>query len=755
MLTEHSANRESADDPGPYASRVTGEAGAHDAMSDQDTFFTTVELATSGICRLDSGGRVLYVNPALCQFVGYPREEMLARSFQDIMHPDDVAEHEARFRHLLAGEISAYHLEQRFHRRDGAVVWARVNITVRPGASSVSPFAAIATVEDITEYKRLEGELRATNERLTLEVSESRQEANDTTAAFEAISDFVIVTDKSGRVRRVNRAVRDFFTEPQVTIEEGRQRLGLTDVQGKPFAPEQMVSSRVLHGETITGDQAVDMMAHTADGRELLFNISGAPVRDSHGETAGAILVLRDVTERRRLEQRTQEALDALLEMAKTLVAPPADLSFMPLPFGNGAALSTLNPVAQRLAELASRVLGCQRIGIVELEQGSDIMHPVALVGLTPRQTAYWCAGLEGQSMTTFGGADNMRHLSDGKPVLLDLNREPIRNVARGGPVALAVPLRLDDQLLGALALGYKQEPHHYTDEEMRLAGAFGQLAALVIERERLLREREEARANALALQEANRRMDAFLGIAGHELRTPLTALLANVQLLEQRLARVSLDSATATDLASQLQMVIRLLGKMESQGKRLNRLVSDLVDASRVQAGKLELEMQPHDLLSIVREMVEEQRQANPDRVITLTMPDNMRVPVTVDIDRVGQVVTNYLTNALKYSREDQPVAVDVRVEGNTARVTVQDEGPGLPPEEHSRVWELFHRAPNVEVQSGSGVGLGLGLHICKTIIKRHNGEVGVTSAVGKGSNFWFTLHLDTETGEGLATHT
>lgn len=752
MLTEHSGNRETADDPGSYASGVAGEARAHNAVSDQDTFFSTVELATSGICRVDSGGRFLYVNPALCQFVGYSREEMLEQSFQDIIHPDDLAEHQARFRHLLAGETSAYHLEQRFHRRDGSVVWARVNVAVRPVASGVSPYAAIATFEDITEYKQLEGELRATNERLALDVSESRQEANDTTAAFEAISDLVIVTDKAGNVRRVNRAVRGSM-KPHLTIEEGRQSLGLTDIQGKPFAPERMVSTRVLRGETITGNQAVDMMAHTADGRELLFNVSGAPVRDSEGEIVGGILVLRDVTERRRLEQRTQEALDALLEMARTLVSPPPNLSATPLPKDCTLALPALNPVAQRLAELASRVLGCQRIGIVALDQGSDIMHPAALVGLTPRQTTYWCAGLEGQSMARFGGADNMRRLSEGKPVLLDLNQQPIRSVARGGPVALAVPLRLDDQLLGALALGYEQEPHHYTDEEMRLAGAFGQLAALVIERERLLREREEARANTLALQEANRRMDEFLGIAGHELRTPLTALLANAQVLEQRLARVSLDSATAADLANQLRMVVRLLGKMGGQGKRLNRLVSDLVDASRVQAGKLELDLQPHDLLSIVREMVEEQRQANPDRVIDLTMPENMRIPVMVDIDRVGQVVTNYLTNALKYSREDQPVVVDARVEGNTARVTVQDEGPGLPPEEQSRIWELFHRAPNVEVQSGSGVGLGLGLHICKTIIERHNGQVGVASAVGKGSDFWFTLPLNTEAGEGHAT--
>jgi signal transduction histidine kinase len=104
---------------------------------------------------------------------------------------------------------------------------------------------------------------------------------------------------------------------------------------------------------------------------------------------------------------------------------------------------------------------------------------------------------------------------------------------------------------------------------------------------------------------------------------------------------------------------------------------------------------------------------------------------------------VTNYLTNALKYSPTEQPVVVGLDVAGQEARVWVRDQGPGLPPEEQARIWERFHRVKGIEVQSGTGVGLGLGLHICQTIIERHQGQVGVESSPGQGSTFWFTLPL------------
>jgi signal transduction histidine kinase len=180
-----------------------------------------------------------------------------------------------------------------------------------------------------------------------------------------------------------------------------------------------------------------------------------------------------------------------------------------------------------------------------------------------------------------------------------------------------------------------------------------------------------------------------------------------------------------------------------ERQEERMDQLVNDLLDVSRVRAGKLELHLESTDLVGIVRETVGEIRRIHPDRMIQLTFPEEGQVPVRVDPFRLGQVLTNYLTNALKYSAADRPVAVDLAVEGQEARVAVRDEGPGIPAREQERIWERFHRVKGIEVQNGIGVGLGLGLPICRAIIEQHQGQTGVQSAPGHGSTFWFSLPL------------
>jgi signal transduction histidine kinase len=168
-------------------------------------------------------------------------------------------------------------------------------------------------------------------------------------------------------------------------------------------------------------------------------------------------------------------------------------------------------------------------------------------------------------------------------------------------------------------------------------------------------------------------------------------------------------------------------------------RLVNDLVDAARILASKLEIYPAPCDLAEIVWEAVTEQRAVRPERMICLHMPDGQPALVEADADRIGQVVTNYLTNALKYSPDDCPVEVTLAVEGDTARiarVSVRDEGPGIPHDEQARVWERGHRIPDIKPFS-EGVGLGLGLHISREIVQRPGGHAGVQSEPGKGSTF------------------
>ncbi len=261
--------------------------------------------------------------------------------------------------------------------------------------------------------------------------------------------------------------------------------------------------------------------------------------------------------------------------------------------------------------------------------------------------------------------------------------------------------------------------------------------------RRRAVRAYARSQARELALRETNARTDEFLSIAGHELRTPLTSLKMALQLSERRLQRLAKrDQISTAELRDQIASVAELLDTAKHQVDAQNRLVGDLLDVTRVRTGKLEFHVERCDLATIVRDATTTLRLAWPERVIDLDVPEG-EAPVSVDAQRIEQVVTNYLTNALKYSAPDAPVAVSLRVKEHEARVAVHDRGAGLTREQQQHVWERFHRVPGVKQQSGSGAGLGLGLYICRGIIERHGGRVGLESIPGKGSTFDFTLPL------------
>ena len=592
--------------------------------------------------------------------------------------------------------------------------------------------------QDFTERNRLEEALRQSERRAAAHASELE-------AIFEAMTDALYVYDGEGRILRHNSTARqllgldaqpDFASLPFCARAH---RYVPLDAHGQPLPGEHLPVYRLLRGEVLTSAQAADVRIQTLDGYERAVSITGRPLRDAGDAITGAIAIMRDVTEQRRLEQHTRNALDALVAMAETLVQAPAA--------AYGDAASVAHPAARRLAELTRRVLECRQVSIVAVEPTTAEMTPITLVGLAPEQEQQWYANLEEHPrLAERFPPDVVVALEAGEPVVLEDRYPPLTIWQQLTPerASLLVPMRISETLVGLLRVDSDAQGKEYAcTHRQALIRAVARLGALVLERERLLREREEAYVRELALREATAQMDTFLGMAGHELKTPLTSIKLALQLTERRLQqRVQHQEETAKEIVPFME----LMQRAEHHADRLDRLVNDLLDVSRVQAGKLDLRLERHDLAAIVREAVEEQRQADPEHSLLLQLPVDRSVLVLADADRVGQVVTNYLTNALKYSPANRPVTVCLEGAGHQARVWVRDEGPGIPLEEQERIWERFHRVKGIEVQSGSGIGLGMGLYICRTIIERHQGQVGAESAPGRGSTFWFTVPLATE---------
>jgi len=561
-------------------------------------------------------------------------------------------------------------------------------------------------------------------------------------AIFESITDGVFVFNQEGHIIRINMAFRellgihtrpDYFSHPP---DDQRTFFTLSDEQDHPLPYEQWPQSRILRGESLKGLTAMDVLVHTIDGREILMNVNGAPVYRQDSKLVGGVVICRDITERRQLETYTQNALHALLEMAQTLIQ------------GNDETEDTasMHTVGQRLVELTSRVLNCKRVGIISMMSETERLLPVAVIGLAPEQEYLWWSRIPELYLVDMVDAPRLARIRNGEVVRLDASyHEDDEQYEHYGPKnSLLAPMTIGKKVVGLLSLDYVDDKHTYTDDDMVLASAVAKLATLVIERERLLRERSEAQANEIALSEANQRMNEFLGIASHELKTPITTIKGSTQLLERRLKKMmDLETVTGEERARLQDEAQDLLRRTNTQVNRLTRLINDLLDVSRIQAHKIEPHMERVNIVSVLQDIVQEQSTNAADRTITLSLPAEPNVSVFADVDRIEQVFTNYISNALKYSASDKPVEVSLRIQGHDACVSVRDEGPGLPEQEQDRVFERFYRVKGLEVRSGSGVGLGLGLYICKTIIELHNGRVGVESKVGKGSTFWFSLPL------------
>jgi len=580
---------------------------------------------------------------------------------------------------------------------------------------------------------------------------EAAARANELEAIFETMTDSIFVFDSNGRMLRMNAAARILFALDQPPehysrlIQEHRLNFAPLDEHGRPLPEEQWPLYHVLKGETLTSANAQDVRLRSRDGAEYLLNISGAPMRNKAGEIIGALCICRDVTERRQLEKRTQSTLNALLAMAEALVLVPDSSNIVTGQLTSATIerppQTSIHRIAHRIAELTCSVLGCQRVSISAVDPETEILRSIAVVGLSPELEAQWWAEQHQQQARLGEGLppELLSRLQANEVFLIDMTEPPFN--AAPNPysiqVVLNAPMSVGDQIVGVLSLDYGGAEHEYSQEEIALAKAVARLAALVIERERLLRERAEARATELALREANRRMDDFLGMTSHELKTPLTSIKGNTQLTVRQL-RNSLQN---------IEKMQHMLESTERQVKLLDRLVDDLLDISRTRTNQLELHVTSCNIAALVHEAVEEQRQAWPNRSITLNVLTEPVDTISADSDRIKQVIMNYLTNALKYSANDRPVYVTVRKEAEQVCVAVKDEGVGLSPDEQAHIWERFHRASGVEVQSTSQtsmMGLGLGLYICKAIIDQHHGRVGVDSTPGMGSTFWFTLTPD-----------
>lgn len=299
------------------------------------------------------------------------------------------------------------------------------------------------------------------------------------------------------------------------------------------------------------------------------------------------------------------------------------------------------------------------------------------------------------------------------------------------------IPLQIGENVVGVVRLLMEGRIHHFPIERPRAGGAqyhrtaffwtFFDQAASMIERARLHRETMEV--------ELLRRTDALrsslLSSVSHDLRTPLSSIKASASSLLQE--DVQWDEEARRSFATTI----------EHQADRLNRLVGNLLDMSRIEGGALKPEKEWYPLDELLQDVLNHMQGILQGRNVRLSLPDHLP-PVELDYLQIDQVVTNLLENAIRYTPANTPIEISARVTNGQIEVSIADHGPGIPPFELTRIFDKFYRVSGTLRKNTSIMGSGLGLAVCRGLIEAHGGHIWAENRPEGGAVFRFTLPME-----------
>ncbi|HEX6289157.1 MAG TPA: response regulator [Herpetosiphonaceae bacterium] len=540
----------------------------------------------------------------------------------------------------------------------------------------------------------------------------------------------------------------------------------------EPLRPNEGLPGRALHQERIivVGDLPADtpFRIHTGMGVAAPRSLATVPLR--YGKQLLGVLVIASV-------QRLEDADIQLLNLTGSQLATA---------ISNVRAFEEAQHIADQLAEnnaYLARLLEAsdtlQDIGR-ELVVQSDLQTLLELVCRETRRllrgdytavatladasgATRWAA-IDGAASSTFRNTIFPPHsgtagrvIDTAGPIVIQHFGEnpafppeefPI-HVAEGMKSSLAVPLFRKETPVGALIIGYRTE-HEITDAEIELATALASYASIAIENARLLselqRERDlaELRAHELAeknkeVERANRLKSEFVANMSHELRTPLNSILALSQILLDRL-----DGELNEEQDKQVRII-------ERNGQNLLRLINDILDLSKIEAGRIDLvpsSFKISDVISAVQNTVAP-LVLDKGLQLQVELPPDLPICYT-DENKLKQILLNLLSNAAKFTERG---GVTVRVtkgrevgtstnddaQGSWITIEVQDTGIGIAPEDQATVWEEFRQIDGSLARQYEGTGLGLA--IVRRLVQLMGGEIELSSAVGQGSTFRFSL--------------
>jgi PAS domain S-box-containing protein len=518
------------------------------------------------------------------------------------------------------------------------------------------------------------------------------------TAIVESSDDGIISKNLEGIITSWNTGARRIFgyTEEETIGKHISLLIPETLLQ-----EEDMIISNIRSGKKIDHYETTRM---AKDGREIPISLTISPVKDSLGRIIGASKIARDISERLNAEQVINQSLyrlNTLNSIGKAI-------------FENLDVQSVLQKVTDATTKLTGAAFGAFFYNTLD-EHGESYM--LFTLSGAPRE-AFEQFGMPRNTdvfRATFLGEGVVRSADITKDPRYGHNA-PHKGMPKGHlPVVsyLAVPVTSNSgAVIGGLFFGHP-DAGVFTEEHEDLVSSIVLQAAIAIDNSKLFEE-----VKALSAKK-----DEFIALASHELKTPLTTIKGYLQVVER----------------SEKEPVSKLfINKTLNQVEKLNALVSDLLDVSRIEAGKLRLDKMDFDLRELLLEIIESLQYTNKTHRV-MYHDDEQPVEIRADRQRLEQALLNLLTNAIKYSPKADHIEVWLETTDGEVTVKIKDMGIGLSDAQQKKLFTRFYRAEGaVRI-----AGLGLGLYLTKDIIDRHQGRIGVSSEPGKGSTFFFSLPI------------
>ena len=594
-------------------------------------------------------------------------------------------------------------VEYRVRHKDGRIVRVEDNALLLWNSNGELA-RVVGAVVDITERKRVEQTLRASEEQLRLALSAGAMATWD----WNVSSDEITWNDEHFRMLgyEVGALTPSYQAWADRIHPEDR------------VATEKLVRTSVQKG----GDYRSEFRALRPDGTIRWIEARGRVEHGSAQEPVRQYGVMLDVTERKTTEealaaanQRLSRDLDALMRLH--------ELSIQSVREGD------ISAVLDEMVETAIAITRADMGNIQLLDPASRTLRVVAHRGHEQSWLDFFASVPEGQGATC-GTAMNRGE----RIIVEDVTQSPVFV----GTPALEVQLRAgvravqstplidsSGQLLGMLSTHYRS-PTRPGERDLHLLDLLARQASDMIE---LAHALELVRSANTALKDADRRKDEFLAVLSHELRNPLAPIRNSIHLLDR--------APEGSDTARRARDVL------QRQTDHLTRLVDDLLDLTRISHGRIELQLARIDARDVVRRACDDIRTVFEQRSVELRYSQPAE-PAWVDADeaRLAQMVGNLVSNALKFTQPGGQVGVAIRTRGQTCEISVRDTGMGIEPADLERIFDPFVQAG--QARPGARSGLGIGLSLVKDLVVKHGGSVRAESAgLGQGADFVLALPL------------